>query len=322
MFPPTDDADSLPDDLTQLFIHLTGSDGTPYSSGLWLLHLRIPPDYPKSPPKATFKTRIFHPNVEESTGAVCLETLKRDWDPKLTLKDILVTISCLLIQPNPDSALNEKAGVLVREDYDGFVRQAKLMTKIHAPIPLSLRKGVEEAQKRGDENAPGTIVGKARSTSSNTVVLSKLSQKAMKSTVIEISSSDEGVDSTKENEPAVASVRVQCQVSSVKKPVLGKRPLTELIGAGEGESDTISLQSSGLPQNKDGQPPRKSPKHTYHSQVNGRELSPSTLEVDGAHPPLLDLSEHVPSTLLHTGTSKQPKKSKYRPYARVGIKRL
>jgi ubiquitin-conjugating enzyme E2 S len=50
----------------------------------------MPMDYPKNPPKGTFKTRMWHPNVEESTGAVCLETLKRDWDPKLTLKDILL----------------------------------------------------------------------------------------------------------------------------------------------------------------------------------------------------------------------------------------
>jgi ubiquitin-conjugating enzyme E2 S len=50
----------------------------------------MPTDYPKNPPRATFKTRMWHPNVEESTGAVCLETLKRDWDPKLTLRDILL----------------------------------------------------------------------------------------------------------------------------------------------------------------------------------------------------------------------------------------
>ena len=50
----------------------------------------MPDDYPKSPPKATFKTRIYHPNVEESTGAVCLDTLKKDWQSKLTLRDILI----------------------------------------------------------------------------------------------------------------------------------------------------------------------------------------------------------------------------------------
>ena len=88
LFPDADT--SMPDDLTQLTVLVTGASDTPYSQGLWCLHLRLPEDYPKNPPKATFKTRIFHPNVEENTGAVCLETLKRDWDPKLTLRDVLI----------------------------------------------------------------------------------------------------------------------------------------------------------------------------------------------------------------------------------------
>lgn len=147
-----EDAVTLPDDLTQLLICLTGADSTPYSEGLWQLSLKIPSDYPRSPPTATFLTRIFHPNVDEHTGAVCLETLKRDWDPKLTLKDILVTISCLLIQPNADSALNAKAGLLIQEDYDAFTRQARLMTRIHAAIPGSLYARVNEARQRGDSD--------------------------------------------------------------------------------------------------------------------------------------------------------------------------
>jgi len=97
LFPPTLDSSSLPDDLTQLMILVTGAQGTAYSQGLWRLHLSMPDDYPKSPPKATFKTRIYHPNVEESTGAVCLDTLKKDWQSKLTLRDILIVFQGLLV---------------------------------------------------------------------------------------------------------------------------------------------------------------------------------------------------------------------------------
>ena len=82
-----------------------------------------------------------------------METLKRDWDSKLTLRDVLVTISCLLIQPNPDSALNAEAGALIQEDYDAFSRRAKLMTSIHANIPKALQVAVQEAQERGQEQS-------------------------------------------------------------------------------------------------------------------------------------------------------------------------
>jgi ubiquitin-conjugating enzyme E2 S len=90
LFPPTSSGSTVPDDLTQLSVLLAGPQGTPFSKGLWKLSLRMPEDYPKSPPKAFFRTKIFHPNVEEGNGAVCVETLKRDWDSKLTLKDVLV----------------------------------------------------------------------------------------------------------------------------------------------------------------------------------------------------------------------------------------
>lgn len=150
-FEDANDGASLPDDLTELLICLTGPEGTPYSQGLWKIRLNIPIDYPQSPPTAVFLTRIFHPNVAEESGAVCLETLKRDWDPKLTLKDILVTISCLLIQPNPDSALNQKAGALIQDDYTSFSRQARLMTRIHAPIPSYLTDTARDARRRGEE---------------------------------------------------------------------------------------------------------------------------------------------------------------------------
>ncbi|PCG91657.1 Ubiquitin-conjugating enzyme, E2 [Penicillium occitanis (nom. inval.)] len=148
------------DDLSQLLVMLAGPHGTPYSAGLWRLQLRIPEDYPASPPKATFRTRIWHPNVEQSTGAVCVDTLKRDWEPKLTLRDILVTISCLLIYPNPDSALNPMAGCLLQEDYNEFAHQARLMTSLHAPIPLAMKGAVLEAKQRGEDPEMAARVAK------------------------------------------------------------------------------------------------------------------------------------------------------------------
>ncbi len=87
---------------------------------------------------------------------VCVETLKRDWTSTLKLRDVLVTISCLLIQPNPASALNEAAGKLATEDWDGYCRRAKLMTEIHAAVPSNIASEVKEAQMRGEDNEEGS----------------------------------------------------------------------------------------------------------------------------------------------------------------------
>lgn len=147
LFPPNHDSSEL----TSLDVLLAGPVGTPYSGGVWRLHLDIPPTYPTAPPTAQFRTRLWHPNIDEATGAVCVETLKRDWSSALKLRDVLVTISCLLIQPNPASALNEAAGKLASEDWDGFCRRAKLMTEIHAAVPTNIAKEVKEAQMRGED---------------------------------------------------------------------------------------------------------------------------------------------------------------------------
>ncbi|KAK5137382.1 hypothetical protein LTR08_008960 [Meristemomyces frigidus] len=141
------------DDLTELDILIAGPTHTPFAAGVFKLHLTIPTTYPAQPPTAHFRTPIFHPNVDPQTGAVCVETLKRDWDAKLTLKNVLLVISCLLVQPNPDSALNMEAGSLIQDNYAAFTRRAELMTSIHAVVPMRLRTAVAEAQNRGQETS-------------------------------------------------------------------------------------------------------------------------------------------------------------------------
>jgi len=78
-----------------------------------------------------FATKIFHPNVS-SAGEICVNTLKKDWKSSYGIGHILVTVKCLLIYPNPESALDEEAGKLLLEDYDGYSSRAKLITSVHA----------------------------------------------------------------------------------------------------------------------------------------------------------------------------------------------
>ncbi|KAF2653884.1 UBC-like protein [Lophiostoma macrostomum CBS 122681] len=158
LFPTETDAS----DMTALDVLLVGPTGTPYALGLWRLHLDIPLTYPTTPPTATFRTRLWHPNIDEATGAVCVETLKRDWTSTLKLRDVLVTISCLLIQPNPASALNEAAGKLASDDWEGFCRRAKLMTEIHAAVPRTLIDDVREAQMRGEDKEEEVVNGEVK----------------------------------------------------------------------------------------------------------------------------------------------------------------
>lgn len=67
--------------------HLYATDDTPYYGGTFHIKLVLSQDFPSSPPRGFFMTKIFHPNVA-SNGDICVNTLKRDWTPAVTLAHI------------------------------------------------------------------------------------------------------------------------------------------------------------------------------------------------------------------------------------------
>ena len=67
-----------------------------------------------------------------ANGEICVNTLKKDWKSTYGIGHILVTVKCLLIYPNPESALDEEAGKLLLENYSSYCDRAKLITSVHA----------------------------------------------------------------------------------------------------------------------------------------------------------------------------------------------
>jgi ubiquitin-protein ligase len=61
-------------------------ENTLYEGGLFKAHLTFPHDYPHQPPKMTFKTEMWHPNVYTS-GLVCISILHPPEDDKFGYED-------------------------------------------------------------------------------------------------------------------------------------------------------------------------------------------------------------------------------------------
>ena len=102
-----------------------GPDGSPYSGGVFFLHINFPQDYPFKPPKVSFTTKLYHPNVN-STGAICLDILKDQWSPALTIAKVLLSISSLMNDPNPDDPLVPEIAHIYKGDrpkYDAMARE-------------------------------------------------------------------------------------------------------------------------------------------------------------------------------------------------------
>lgn len=63
---------------------------SPYSGGVFFLAIHFPTDYPFKPPKVNFTTRIYHPNIN-SNGSICLDILRDQWSPALTISKGMMT---------------------------------------------------------------------------------------------------------------------------------------------------------------------------------------------------------------------------------------
>ncbi|CAN1158461.1 SUMO-conjugating enzyme UBC9 [Linum perenne] len=89
--PPTScSAGPVAEDMFHWQATIMGPPDSPYSGGVFLVTIHFPPDYPFKPPKVAFRTKVFHPNIN-SNGSICLDILKEQWSPALTISKRLLT---------------------------------------------------------------------------------------------------------------------------------------------------------------------------------------------------------------------------------------
>ena len=110
---------------------IMGPGDSPYQGGVFFLNIHFPTDYPFKPPKCTFTTRIYHPNIN-SNGSICLDILKDQWSPALTIGKVLLSISSLLTDPNPDDPLVPEIANIYKSDRLRYETTAKEWTKKYA----------------------------------------------------------------------------------------------------------------------------------------------------------------------------------------------
>ena len=126
--PPSNcNAGPIDDNLYKWYGTIVGPADSPYSGGLFKLYIEFPDTYPFKPPKIKFDTPIYHPNINKY-GSICLDTLTTNWSPALTIIKVLLSISSLLTDPNPDDPLDKNIADIYKNNKELFKINARNYT--------------------------------------------------------------------------------------------------------------------------------------------------------------------------------------------------
>ena len=98
---------------------IMGPEDSPYMNGIFSVKIDFPSDYPFKSPRVIFITKIYHPNIN-ATGAICLDILKEQWSPALTISKVLLSVCSLLTDPNPDDPLMPDIAKLYKVDKERY----------------------------------------------------------------------------------------------------------------------------------------------------------------------------------------------------------
>ncbi|KAK4820837.1 hypothetical protein QYF61_007811 [Mycteria americana] len=119
------------DDLFHWQATIMGPPDSAYQGGVFFLTVHFPTDYPFKPPKIAFTTKIYHPNIN-SNGSICLDILRSQWSPALTVSKVLLSICSLLCDPNPDDPLVPDIAQIYKSDKEKYNRHAREWTQKYA----------------------------------------------------------------------------------------------------------------------------------------------------------------------------------------------
>ncbi|TXT10228.1 uncharacterized protein COLE_04162 [Cutaneotrichosporon oleaginosum] len=135
---------------------IPGPAGSPYEGGLFDVDIRVPEDYPFSPPHVQFVTKVYHCNVSPQ-GSICKSLLKSAWSPALSLYKVILSLSSLLTDPNPADPLVPSIAIEYKQNRKKHDSTAKDWVKMYAQPKADTPVAAPPPAPRASTSRPGTI---------------------------------------------------------------------------------------------------------------------------------------------------------------------
>uniref|UniRef100_A0A061QMK9 Ubiquitin-conjugating enzyme E2 H n=1 Tax=Tetraselmis sp. GSL018 TaxID=582737 RepID=A0A061QMK9_9CHLO len=137
------------DSVSEFHVIFSGPKDSPYEGGTWKVHVELPDSYPYKSPSIGFSNRIYHPNVDEMTGSVCLDVINQTWSPMFDLVNVFeVFLPQLLLYPNPTDPLNGEAAAMLMREPEAYNNKVKEYVQMYAK-----KEDIEDGPDDGDASS-------------------------------------------------------------------------------------------------------------------------------------------------------------------------
>eukprot|EP00252_Welwitschia_mirabilis_P025562 TRINITY_DN8034_c0_g3_i1.p1 TRINITY_DN8034_c0_g3~~TRINITY_DN8034_c0_g3_i1.p1 ORF type:complete len:182 (-),score=34.91 TRINITY_DN8034_c0_g3_i1:4-549(-) len=144
----------LNDGMNEFHVEFHGPHDSLYEGGVWKIRVELPETYPYRSPSIGFVNKIFHPNVDELSGTVCLDVINQTWSPMFELLNVFeVFLPQLLLYPNPTDPLNSEAASLMLRDKEKYETKVKEYCEQYAKAESISNCFKESSNDDNDKNS-------------------------------------------------------------------------------------------------------------------------------------------------------------------------